>query len=729
MAALDVDGGQSEYAQHGGGGADQDTQPSPLALLAATCSRIGSLLPEEGADASAAAAAAGVTTDLTPIQLTGTSERWEVLAPTASIKEEPSIVHIPNAGMVTSNGQYVFPLQNMQSQPIFVTSGTDTSTNAVPNIQYQVIPQIQTADGQLGFPTSSVDGATLSQDATGQIHIVHDAVQGIGATGTSSADILTNSQNLMSQTGHVQHIQGVSIASSAYSSQGQVVTNVPVGLPGNITFVPINSVDLDSLGLSGAQTIATGVTADGQLIMAGHPVDRSESSEKSGEQISRPLAVGVSDTNQEIYVPTTSSSRLPETIDGTGVLTQATAVSSAAGEQADAARLQESYDDQNQVQNVQGTSAQPIIQLQPVAVSTSEAQVVQGLPQSQGQVAGQTLPLLNPGTFLIQAQTVTPSGQIQWQTFQVQGVQNLQNLQLPTGSAQQITLAPVQTLSLSQAGALGTSSVSINTGQIPNLQTVTVNSVAQAGIQFQPVEDTGSPADIQIKEEPDSEEWQLSSDSTLNPSDLSHLRVRLVDEDLEQPGQEGKRLRRVACTCPNCKEAGGRGSNMGKKKQHICHIPGCGKVYGKTSHLRAHLRWHSGERPFVCSWMFCGKRFTRSDELQRHRRTHTGEKKFVCPECSKRFMRSDHLAKHIKTHQNKKGMNSSGVATAMVEDSAAASSDSIITAAGTTLILTNIQQGSAQGLGTVSTTTAQELLSNQEIPLQLVTVSASEVMD
>lgn len=63
---------------------------------------------------------------------------------------------------------------------------------------------------------------------------------------------------------------------------------------------------------------------------------------------------------------------------------------------------------------------------------------------------------------------------------------------------------------------------------------------------------------------------------------------------------------------------------MGKKKQHICHIPGCGKVYGKTSHLRAHLRWHSGERPFICSWSYCGKRFTRSDELQRHRRTHTG---------------------------------------------------------------------------------------------------------
>ncbi|KAL7881828.1 hypothetical protein AOLI_G00086770 [Acnodon oligacanthus] len=713
MAALDVDSSQSEFPQQDGSRGDQDTQPSPLALLAATCSELGSPASERENGAAAAVAA-----DPTSVQLTSTSERWD------GTKDESGIVQLPGTGIVTSNGQYVLPLQGLQglqSQPILLTSGTDSSANAVPNIQYQVIPQIQTADGQLSFSTSTVEGASLTQDASGHIQILPDGSQTISVAGTASASILSNSQNLMAQPGQVQQIQGVTLGSSTFNSQGQVVANVPVGLPGNITFVPINSVDLDSLGLSGAQTIATGVTADGQLIMTNQTVENSEGSEKVGEQLSQPTLV-VNNTNAaaDMFVPTTSSSsssssQMPtSTIDGTGVLTQATAVP----EQTDG------YLSQGQV-----SAGQQVIQLQQVPLQTSDGQVVQQQISAQGQQPLQNVQLINPGTFLIQAQTVTPSGQIQWQTFQVQGIQNLQNLQLQTAPAQQITLAPVQTLSLGQGASLSSTPVSISSGQIPNLQTVTVNSVGQAGIHLQQSEDTDSPGDIHIKEEPDSEEWSHAGDSTLNTNDLSHLRVRLVEEDMEGMGQEGKRLRRVACTCPNCKEGGGRGSNMGKKKQHVCHIAGCGKVYGKTSHLRAHLRWHSGERPFVCNWMFCGKRFTRSDELQRHRRTHTGEKKFVCPQCSKRFMRSDHLAKHIKTHQNKKG--GGGTVVASVDTSA--SSDSIITSGGTTLILTNIQPGAVQGLATVNatvnTSNSQDLLTTAEMPLQLVTVSANEATE
>lgn len=55
----------------------------------------------------------------------------------------------------------------------------------------------------------------------------------------------------------------------------------------------------------------------------------------------------------------------------------------------------------------------------------------------------------------------------------------------------------------------------------------------------------------------------------------------------------------------------------------------------------------------LCLWADCerfGQPFHNRSSLNAHIRRHTGEKPFICSHCQKSFSRSDALSKHVKSH-------------------------------------------------------------------------------
>ncbi|XP_056672814.1 transcription factor Sp2 isoform X1 [Monodelphis domestica] len=585
----------SEYLQPAASTA-QDSQPSPLALLAATCSKIGPPAVE-------AAVAPPAPPQPTPRKLVPIKPAPLPLSPGKNsfgiLSSKGNILQVQGSQLGTSypGGQLVFAIQN----PTMINKGARSSAN----IQYQAVPQIQAGSGQT---------IQVQPNLTNQIQII---------PGTNQA-IITPSPS--------SH-KPVPIKPAPIQKAGSGGMVKLTGSGGNVTLtLPVNN--LVSTPDSGTPT---------QLLTESTPaplVKPNKKMRKKGVSTSSQPAVAVAEQVETVLIETTADNIIQA---GNNLLI---------------------------VQSPGGGQPAMVQQVQVVPPKAEQQQVVQ-IPQ-------QALRVVQAASATLPTVPQKPSQDFQIQTPEPTPTQIY--IRMPSGELQTILLQEPPSVTVPAASTTSSSSspvargphlggtskkhstaasrkerplpkiapaggiISLNAAQLAAaaqaMQTININGVQVQGVPVT-ITNTGGQQQLTV---------QNVSGNNLTISGLSPTQIQLqMEQALAGEVQPGEKRRRMACTCPNCKDGEKRSGEQGKKK-HVCHIPDCGKTFRKTSLLRAHVRLHTGERPFVCNWVYCGKRFTRSDELQRHARTHTGDKRFECAQCQKRFMRSDHLTKHYKTH-------------------------------------------------------------------------------